>query len=63
MIILQFFLLLGIFILGWVCGVLISEEYKQLAPKKKKSLIMKTYGDESPEEVFRMMEEVKRFKK
>lgn len=63
MVILQFFLILAIFILGWVCGVLITEEYKQLAPKKKKSLIMKTYGDESPEEIFRMTEEAKRFNK
>lgn len=64
MIILQFFLLLGIFVLGWVCGGLITQEYQNLAPKKKKrSLIMKTYGDESPEEIFRMTEEAKRFNK
>ena len=62
MIILQFFLILAIFILGWICGVLITEEYKELSPKKKKkSLILPTYGDESPEEVFRMIEEAKKF--
>ena len=64
MIILQFFLIMAIFVLGWVSGVLITEEYKELLPKKKKkSLIMKTYGDESPEEIFRMTEEAKRFNK
>ena len=62
MIILQFFLVLAIFILGWICGVLITEEHRQLSPKKKKkSLILPTYGDESPEEAFRMMEEAKKF--
>jgi hypothetical protein len=66
MIILQFFLLVSIFVIGWIAGVNITEEYKQLdirKKKKKKSLIMKTYGDESPEEVFRMMQEAKRFNK
>ena len=64
MIILQFFLLLAIFALGLLCGVVLAEEYKELSLKKKKSsLIMKTYGDESPEEIFRMAEEAKRFNK
>lgn len=36
MIILQFFLILAIFILGWVCGVLITEEYKELNIRKIK---------------------------
>jgi hypothetical protein len=64
MIILQFILILAIFILGWISGVLITEEYKELSPKKKKkSLMFPTYGDESPEETFRMIEEAKRFNK
>jgi hypothetical protein len=36
MIILQFFLILSIFVLGWVSGVLITEEYKELSLRKNK---------------------------
>ena len=66
MVILQFFLIFAIFTLGWVSGILLTEEFEQFKikkKKKKKSLTMKTYGDESPEEVFRMTEEEKKINK
>lgn len=63
MIILQFFLLLAIFVLGAICGVQLAEEIKKAKPKsKKKSLIFPVYGDESPEESFRMIQEAKKIK-
>jgi Na+/glutamate symporter len=67
MVIVQFFLIFAIFTLGWVSGILITEEFEQFKikkkKKKKKPLTMKTYGDESPEEVFRMTEEAKKINK
>jgi hypothetical protein len=64
MILLQFILLTAIFVMGWVCGTVMVEEMRKIEkPKKKKPLTFPTYGDESPEEVFRMMQEAKKFKK
>lgn len=63
MILLQFILLTAIFIMGWTAGMLMAEEIKQSNKPRKKRLTYPTYGDESPEEVFRMREEVKKFKK
>jgi hypothetical protein len=48
--------------MGWVCGTIMVEEMRKIEkPKKKKPLTFPTYGDESPEEVFRMMQEAKKF--
>jgi hypothetical protein len=64
MILLQFILLTAIFVMGWVSGVVMVEEIKKTeTPKKRKKLVYPTYGDESPEEVFRMIEEAKKFRK
>jgi len=64
MILLQFILLTAIFVIGWVAGVVMTEEIKKTdTPRRKKPLTFPTYGDESPEEVFRMKQEAKKFMK
>lgn len=63
MILLQFILLTAIFIMGWTAGMLMAEEIKQSNKPRRKRLTYPTYGDESPEETFRMIEEAKKFKK
>jgi len=55
--------LTAIFVMGWTTGMLMTEEIKQSNKPRKKRLTYPTYGDESPEETFRMMEEAKKFKK
>lgn len=60
MIVIQFLLLFTILLIGYIGIVLTAGEVKRTAPKKK-SLILPTYGDESPEEVARMIEEAKTF--
>ena len=63
MVILQFILLTAIFVMGWTTGMLMTEEIKESKKPRKKNLTYPTYGDESPEETFRMMQEAKKFKK
>jgi hypothetical protein len=64
MILLQFILLTAIFVIGWVAGVVMTEEIKKAdTPRRKKPLTFPTYGDESPEEIFRMKQEAKKFMK
>ena len=60
MLVIQFILLLSILILGYAAGSVLAEEMNSTPPKKK-SLILPVYGDESPEEVARMIEEAKTF--
>ena len=60
MIVIQFLLLFTILVIGYIGIVITAAEVKRTSPKKK-SLILPTYGDESPEEVARMIEEAKTF--
>ena len=41
MVILQFFLIFAIFTLGWISGVLLTEEFEQFKIKKKQKKINK----------------------
>ena len=60
MVVIQFLLLFAILVIGYIGIVVTASDIKRTSPKKK-SLILPTYGDESPEEVARMIEEVKKF--